>query len=107
MVWVIGNNSVQGGFGVHYWNGDQDHWTGNKWVPIDGGGVRIAVMPSGTPWIVNSAGKIFQRTVTGWQQLPGSAKDIGIGANGSVFVIGTDAVQGGSGVYRFEPNINN
>ena len=36
-----------------------------------------------------------------WQQLPGAAKDIGVGANGSVYVIGTGATSGGYGIYRW------
>jgi len=38
----------------------------------------------------------------GWEQLPGLARDIGIGANGSVWVIGTNAVMGGYGIYQWD-----
>ena len=44
---------------------------------------------------------IFKRTDGAWQRLPGSAKDIGIGADGSVWVIGTNPVDGGYGIYRW------
>jgi len=37
-----------------------------------------------------------------WEQLPGAAKDIGISADGSVWVIGTDPVGGGYGIYEWE-----
>jgi len=93
-VWVIGTNRAPGGFGI--W---QRAPRGNDWSAIDGAAVRIAVDPSGMPWVVNDAGNIFRRTAAGWQQLPGAAKDIGIGANGSVWVIGTDSVPGGFGIY--------
>ena len=35
------------------------------------------------------------------QQLPGSANDIGVGADGSVWVIGTNPTTGGFGIYRW------
>jgi len=37
-----------------------------------------------------------------WEQLPETAKDIGIGANGSVWIIGTNPVIGGYGIYRWD-----
>jgi hypothetical protein len=37
-----------------------------------------------------------------WEQLPGTAKDIGIGANGSVWIVGTNPVSGGYGIYRWD-----
>jgi len=36
-----------------------------------------------------------------WEQLPGTAKDIGISANGSVWIVGTNPVIGGYGIYRW------
>src|SRR4051812_3974851 len=36
-----------------------------------------------------------QAAVTSWQQLPGSARDVGAGANGSLWAIGTNPVFGG------------
>jgi ribosome biogenesis protein Nip4 len=95
-VWVIGTNRTPGGFGI--W---QRAPRGNDWSAIDGGAVRIAVDPSGMPWVVNESGNIFRRTAAGWQQLPGAAKDIGIGANGAVWVIGTNAVPGGFGIWTW------
>src|SRR5262245_23189389 len=73
-VWVIGTGPVGmgGDFGIF-------HWNGSGWDAIDGGGVRIDVDPSGNPWVVNSKGEIWQRLPTGWKQLPGLARDIGIG----------------------------
>jgi hypothetical protein len=91
-VWVIGTNAVPGGFGI--WT-----WTGTTWTAIDGGGVRIAVDPTGAPWVVNNAGGIFRRVGNQWQQTSGAANDIGIGANGTVVVIGTNAVNGGFGIW--------
>ncbi len=36
-----------------------------------------------------------------WRKLPGRARDIGIGADGSVWAIGMDDRAGGHGIYRF------
>jgi hypothetical protein len=86
--WVIGMNPVPGGYGIFY-------WTGSGWYPVEGGAVRVAVDPSGVPWVVNSAGNIFRRQNNAWTVMPGLARDIGIGANGAVWVIGTNSVPGG------------
>ncbi|MBW2618938.1 MAG: hypothetical protein JRC92_08695 [Deltaproteobacteria bacterium] len=39
--------------------------------------------------------------LAGWELLPGEAHDIGVGADGSVWVIGDDEVKGGFGIYRW------
>ena len=36
-----------------------------------------------------------------WTQLNGEAQDIGVGANGAVWVIGTDVTPGGYGIHRW------
>ena len=36
-----------------------------------------------------------------WQQLPGLAVDIGVGADGSVWVIGKNRVAGGYGIFQW------
>ena len=35
-----------------------------------------------------------------WQQTDGAANDVGVGANGAVWVVGTDAVEGGYRIWR-------
>lgn len=92
--WVIGHDSVPGGYGIH-------RWTGSTWVKVEGGAVRISVDGRGTPWVVNHLGNIFRRSGSGWQQLPGLAKDIGVNAQGQAWVIGTDPEPGGFGIHRF------
>jgi hypothetical protein len=92
--WAIGLNPMPGGFGVFRWNG-------SNWTQIDGGAVRIAVTPTGTPWAVNDRGEIFNRGPNGWQLLPGLGRDIGVGANGAVWLIGANPVPGGFGVFRW------
>jgi len=100
-VWVIGTNSVAGGFGIFSYNFQQ-----NTWTQIDGGAVRIAVDRQGNPWVVNNQNTIFRRTNNRWVQLPGAARDIGIGADGSVWVIGTNTVAGGFGIFSYNSRQN-
>jgi hypothetical protein len=78
-VWAVGSTPTSGGFRVMKHNGltfDQD--------PLTTGAVRIAVSPSGNPWIVNSSGAIFRRTTSdlfsgSWESIPGNAVDIAAG----------------------------
>jgi hypothetical protein len=86
-VWIIGTDRVAtdpvgSDFSIHRWNG-------SDWDDIDGGGVRIDVDGKGNPWVVNHRGQIFRRDNNQWVPLPGLAKDIGAGADGSVWIIGT------------------
>lgn len=107
-IWVIGQNPMgPADFGIFKYNGSG--WDADV---AQGGAVRIAVDPTGVPWVVTSWGGIFKRTtnsaLTGsWQPMPGFATDIGIGANGSVWVVGTTAISGGFGIYKWnETNWN-
>jgi hypothetical protein len=51
---------------------------------------RIAVDPVGAPWVVTATGQVYKYNLAtrGWELKPGTAKDIGIGANGTVWAIG-------------------
>lgn len=91
--WVIGSDSVPGGYGIHHYDADQ------RWKTIQGGAVAIAVDSRGNPWVVNAQGAIF-RYQGGWQELPGSATDIGIGGD-SVWVLGSDPVPGGYSIHHW------
>ena len=83
-VWVIGVGAVQGGYGVY-------RWANNAWQDMKGGGVRIDVDPQGNAWIVNDKSDVFRYTGNGWVPVPGiKARDVGIGADGSVFATATD-----------------
>lgn len=96
--WVIGTNSVEGGFGIY-------RWSGNDWVNVPGGATNVAVDPNGNPWVVNNAGNIFRGDKAGnWVQMPGAAVDVGVGADGTTWVIGTNSVGGGFGIYRWNGN---
>ena len=109
-VWIVGTNPVAGGYGIY-------RWTGSGWTPVPGGATRIAVDPSGNPWVVNSAGQIYNWVGNPWVvnsagQIynwvgndwvvhSGAATDIGVGADGSVWIVGTNPVAGGYGIYTW------
>jgi len=91
-VWIITGSStlrVEGGaFG------------GPGSFPI--GGARLAVGPSGLPWMVGFDGSIRRGNADGSTTLmPGLARDIGIGGQGSVWVIGTNSRNGSFQVYAW------
>lgn len=98
-LWIIGTSPVQGGYTIFKWNG-------SSWGMSEGGAKRIAVDPSGVPWIVNDIGEIYKRTSNspssgGWAIKPGCAKDIGIGANNTVWIIGCSPVNGGFDIHKW------
>ena len=83
-VWVIGTNVESGGYAIYKRNG-------SSWNKIVGSGVRISVQPDGRAWLVNKFGSIYQYNGSGWSKKTGTtAKDIGVGADGSVWIIGID-----------------
>ncbi len=94
-VWVIGTNKAGGGYGLWKWDG------ASTWIAHDGAAVRIAVDPKGNPWVVNDQDHIWRHDGTKWTQLPGAAKDIGVGADGTVWVIGTNKAGGGYGLWKW------
>ncbi len=71
---------------------------------VQGGGVAPlpVVGQVGMPWVVNSAGNIFRGDGRTWQQLSGLANDVGVGADGSAWVIGTNNAPGGFGIWRLQ-----
>ena len=69
----------------------------------------MSVGPDGQAWVINSYGNIYARARGGstnsyadgnWSLLSGAASDVGVGADGSVFVIGTNATVGGFGLWK-------
>ena len=88
-VFVIGTDSVSqtGGYGIYKLVND-------RLIQLpECAGIRVAVDPHGMPWVVNKSHLIFKYNGTlVWQQMPGNATDIGIGADGSVYAIGTQDV---------------
>ncbi|MEB3295536.1 MAG: tectonin domain-containing protein [Synechococcales bacterium] len=93
-LWVVGCNAVPGGYGVY-------QWTGSGWRGIAGGITAISVLPDGRPAAVNSHDEIFIGDGNGrWQLVGGRAKDIAVGADGSLAVIGNNVEAGGFGIYK-------
>jgi hypothetical protein len=51
--------------------------------------------------VVNDAGEILRQERGRWNRLPGLARDIGIGANGAVWAVGVERVDGGHPIFRW------
>ena len=77
-VWIIGANDSP-----YKWND-----AGYAWEQASGSAKRISVLPDGVPVIMNAEGRIFRLRGQNWQELPGRAKDIAAGADGSIWIIG-------------------
>lgn len=94
-LYIIGRDANVGGYGVYRSSG----W--GTWDRLGAAAVRIAVAGQNVPWVVKSNGNIFKRTGNYWQQMPGTAREIAGGGDGSVYIIGKNAVSGGYGIYRW------
>ena len=92
-VWAIGTNPVGGGYGIY-------QRSSNGWTPEPGGAVTIAVEPAGNPWITNSAHQSLHWTGKAWTAVAGGGTDISVSSNGAVWLIGTNSVAGGYGIYH-------
>ncbi len=85
-VWVIGTDPQPGGYGIY-------HIDGFGGFAVEGGALRIDVDPFGRPWVVNFDHEIYRLESNGfWTRMPGFALDIGIGANGDVWVTNFEGV---------------
>ena len=84
-IFVVGTDDVSGtgGFSI-------SKLVGNNLVKLpECAAIRVAVSPQGVPWVVNKSNLIYRYNGNTWDVMPGTATDIGIGADGSVFIIGT------------------
>ncbi len=87
--WQVGTMPTNGGSIVF-------HYDGKEWKPIEGpGAMKIAVDPQGVVWIINNKNEIYRHGKDAWEQVPGSAREVAIGGDGSVWIIGTKAAKGG------------
>lgn len=77
-IWIIGTNDSP-----YKWNEN-----GYAWEQAGGTVVRISVLPDGVPVILNAKEEVYRLRGQNWQQLPGRAKDIAAGADGSIWIIG-------------------
>ncbi len=104
-VWIIGAGSGPGGHRTYRWDP-----ASYSWQDMGGNGARIAVDPQGNAWIVQTAevgGQIWRYTGSEWIKMPGGdAKDIGIGADGSVWLIGAGTGPGGNRTWKWDPASN-
>lgn len=57
-------------------------------------------MPNGDAVHIGLGGGIWQGDGQKWTKLPGAAKDVAVGSNGKLWVIGTNREAGGYGIYR-------
>lgn len=61
---------------------------------------------NGNAWVVNSGGNIYNYKNNKWNRKSGKAKDIGVGSEGTVWVIGTNKEGGGYGIFKYNPFTN-
>lgn len=93
-LWMIGSSAAPGDQNVY-------RWDGKTWVDMKNKAIRLDVTPEGYAWVVNDKGEIHRYANNGWNRVPGTARDVGIGANGAVWVIGAQAAQGGFEIFRW------
>jgi hypothetical protein len=96
----VGDKIPPGGT-IHKWD-----IPGNKWIEVGGTATRITVDKNSRPWVVNVAGAIFRRNDqnTDWVQLPGAARDIAASMKGTTWIIGSNPLQGGYGIFYWKSN---
>jgi hypothetical protein len=74
----------------------------SKWTETgdNGAAVRVAVAMNDDPYVVNSWNELFSYSVSGkkWTKYPGRANDVGVGMDGSVWIVTDTPV--GDGNYR-------
>lgn len=82
-IWVINQDGL-----VFKWNHGDWLRDPDSGITTAGNAKRITIGPDGSPWVVNSAREIYRWTDGTFQKFPGEATDIGVGADGSVWMIG-------------------
>jgi hypothetical protein len=98
-VTTVGTDTCAGGYSINRYQITLD-----KYYKISSeGAVKVAGNES-VGWMINDQHKIFRWSGInnqGWVEMPGSANDICVGADGSVFIIGTNVRVGGYGIYKW------
>src|SRR5690606_10552296 len=59
----------------------------NSGAPGRRGAKRPGVEGRGDAWVVNDRGNIYRWTGSNWAAIPGRARDIGVGADGTAFIV--------------------
>ncbi|WP_314511825.1 M12 family metallopeptidase [Xanthocytophaga agilis] len=98
-IYKVGTVNAPGGYII-------SKWTGSSWQDIDPdqGGVHVAVMPNGQPWLCTAGGYIYRLVNNQWKQVPGQAVDLAINSIGSVFRLGTELAPGGHKIFKWNEN---
>lgn len=87
---AVGANGAAYAIGLE---GEVFQWRGKgTWSQLPGRLEHIATDPSGTPWGVDAKGRILRYQGSYWEEFPGLAMDIAIGARGAVWILQTDGV---------------
>jgi len=74
-------------------NGKIWQWKGkDNWGRLPGTLTRIALEPSGLPWGVDAESRVLQYLGGYWKPFGGTARDIAIGAEGSMWIVQMDGV---------------
>lgn len=81
-LWGTINGVAGAGWEVARWDGSQWIGYGRRYADVD-----IAVSPSGQPWTVDGQFRIWRLVGNVWEQVPGSAYNIDIGADGSIWSV--------------------
>jgi hypothetical protein len=102
-VFVISNVARAGGnYEVMYWRSRNQ-----EWVSTTGVGVRIGLVNGLVPWVVQANGSVYRWKGENacpagsppecwWELMPGCARDVAGGEDGSVWLIGCNAVADGN-----------
>jgi hypothetical protein len=92
--WAIGTGSAGSqGNKIYRWAPAGPGESYANWREVPGvGGVRIAVEPSGNAWVLDRQWRMWRYNGSGWDQVSTNifAKEIGIGGDGTVFIVGVD-----------------
>jgi hypothetical protein len=90
---VTAGPAVSGGLTVwQLFNGSWSQLSGQGAVRLSGNG--------GVVWIVQDDGDIYRWTGS-WEKIPGCARDVGVGGDSSVWVIGCNAIGSNFGIFKF------
>lgn len=83
-------------------DGNAYSWSGSSWKKQPGlnGVTRIDVGPGGRAWAIDGKKQVW-RNDGKWHSMDIAANDIGVGADGSVWVISNEKNQYGYGIFRF------
>jgi hypothetical protein len=97
-LWAVSKSLRAGGFKIYEWNFETERWDDR-----DEGAIKIAVGNYGKPYMIKDDNKMYTVDESGLRQLPGRAREIAIGGlNDDLYAIGTNKVQGGYGIYKWD-----